>query len=700
MAKHIGILSAIMSLNAQAFEKALARQAKSVDKFAADISRVGRTVTAIGVGMAAPLVLSVRTFMKQGDELAKAAKRIGITTEAMAGLKHAAELGGASVDSVTVGIGRLSRNLYDAERGLTTATDAFGALGINFKELKGLSPDEQFIRVGAAVGSLSDESQKLALSLVLMGRGAAELIPLFNEGAGAMRKQMRAGSELLGLNQKQSEMAEELEDDFTRLTTAAVGLQMQIGAALAPAMIKLTEAMTKATIALRDYVSANPQAVTAWAQSTVAVLSFGAALMAVGLTTKLIATSMVGLRVAALATAKAFTWLKGSTLAAGMVTGAAVAGVWLLTRHYVDLDKAVKGLNDTYANADTTNLNAVKNRLNEIRITLQNLQAEANDPAFTDPAWYDLSAQLAAPERARNIEAAATALEKERASLEALLPNLKAVAETTAKGGMAADMLNDNIAKVVTKLEAESRALSMTKAGLQEFALAEAGAGEETIAFAESLREKNRLMSESGDATKSIADKVRDYTESLQMEIDTWGMASREAEHYRLATDLVNAEQKLSSIVIDETTQAYYEQSKATVEAARAALRMARAQEDSLDILERRRREEDALNASLDSEMQKQTALRNYRAGEVLSGVNARNIESYNRLRSTGSIAESVAPAMRTKPWAETTGGATGVANDKQNRIGTAQVDGIKAGLTEAKKQTGLLRLIADMGIF
>src|SRR5690554_4416022 len=94
-------------------------------------------ITAAGAGLFA----LAQNTANAGDQIQKMALRTGFSTEALSEYKHAADLSGTSIESLENGVKRMQRSIYDAERGLSTATEALGAMGLSVDDLAGKSPE-------------------------------------------------------------------------------------------------------------------------------------------------------------------------------------------------------------------------------------------------------------------------------------------------------------------------------------------------------------------------------------------------------------------------------------------------------------------------------------------------------------------------------------------------------------------------------
>ena len=113
-----------------------------------------------GVGLAAGTAFSgaAKYFSSYGDQVAKMAKRTGLSVEALSQLRYVASQTGTEFESLEMGFRRMQRSIYDAGRGLSTAKDALTDLGLRFEDLNGLTPEDQFKKIGwrAAMASTMD----------------------------------------------------------------------------------------------------------------------------------------------------------------------------------------------------------------------------------------------------------------------------------------------------------------------------------------------------------------------------------------------------------------------------------------------------------------------------------------------------------------------------------------------------------------
>ena len=100
--------------------KGLKRASARLKAFGASVRMMGLKMMAFGGAVAAGLALATKSFAAQGDVLDKMSKRTGVSVEALSELTYAASQSGTAIEGLEKGLGRMQRNILDAERGLST----------------------------------------------------------------------------------------------------------------------------------------------------------------------------------------------------------------------------------------------------------------------------------------------------------------------------------------------------------------------------------------------------------------------------------------------------------------------------------------------------------------------------------------------------------------------------------------------------
>jgi hypothetical protein len=126
----------------------------------------------------------IRSVVKFGAELDHLKDQTGISVRELILLRQAFEDGGVSAESVGKTVSRMQAAISEGSRGIKTYTDAFGMLGVNVKDLEGMTVSQQFGAVAKAIANSGNAADKTNASLKIFGRSGAELAAVFNNFSG------------------------------------------------------------------------------------------------------------------------------------------------------------------------------------------------------------------------------------------------------------------------------------------------------------------------------------------------------------------------------------------------------------------------------------------------------------------------------------------------------------------------------------
>ena len=114
-------------------------------------------------------------------EIGHFAERTGLAVETVAGLQIEAQRLGLGLETIQTGLIRVERAQALALEGHKQQAQAFHDIGLSYKELETLSPEELLNRVSGAIQQQTDQATKMNAVIALLGRGGAGLIPIFDE---------------------------------------------------------------------------------------------------------------------------------------------------------------------------------------------------------------------------------------------------------------------------------------------------------------------------------------------------------------------------------------------------------------------------------------------------------------------------------------------------------------------------------------
>ena len=226
-----------VSAKASGLRRGLASARRRATAFAkstaATFSKLGLGLSAAFTVATALIINSINKTANQIDELAKSAGALGIVVGELQALNFAAGLAGLSASEMAKVMQKLQKSIFDAEKGLSTAKDAFAALGLNVKELKKLNPEDQFLAVADALAKVKDQSTLTGVSMDLLGRGGAKAINLVKGDIRGLVKEFKEYD--LALTKSQATAVETFNDAKARFAAFGQGFREQVTANVAPA---------------------------------------------------------------------------------------------------------------------------------------------------------------------------------------------------------------------------------------------------------------------------------------------------------------------------------------------------------------------------------------------------------------------------------------------------------------------------------
>lgn len=235
----------------------VSKTAKSLGKLSGMFGGIGGALTA------GSLAYGIKQSIDRIDALNESAKTLGTTTESLSRLGFVASQAESSQESLIRGLGRVSRSTDDAARGVKEMADLYSSLGLNAKELSRLSPDEQFLKIGAAIGGLDNKTAQLVATNRIFGRGVGDLVNVFRLSREELAK-LTAEADKFGvtISSESAKKIDEARDAMTKLAAAWGGLKNELTIGAAPGLT--TAANTASTgISLFNRISRHMERVNA-----------------------------------------------------------------------------------------------------------------------------------------------------------------------------------------------------------------------------------------------------------------------------------------------------------------------------------------------------------------------------------------------------------------------------------------------------
>ena len=201
----------------------------------------------IGKAFAGGLIIhEVRSLLEFGERLDLAAKKAGLTGEAMTQLAYVAKQSQIDIDALSLGLKKMEVAVSKARAEGIQFGDAFHALGITLKDLKGLSPDQVFELIAQRLSELKSESDRSRAAVEIFGRAGADLIPIMLKGAGGIQA-MREEAVKLGLSfsSEQLDKLSKTSESVRKLTESFKALALTLLAGVGPGLTDFFDTLTR-----------------------------------------------------------------------------------------------------------------------------------------------------------------------------------------------------------------------------------------------------------------------------------------------------------------------------------------------------------------------------------------------------------------------------------------------------------------------
>jgi len=191
------------------------------------------------------LGLLIRNSLQSIDKLGKLSRQVFISTERLGAFRLSAELGGTSLEAFAKGVRTMAVGINDwLVKGTGIAQDAFKQLGITQEELRATNGDlfAQFEIVADALRNMKDGTDKTAAAYKLFGGRNIELLTAIENGTMGMEEQFKMAKRLgLVMSKDVVGTVEQANDSMAMLKLGLVGLTQQFSAALAPAILRVSD---------------------------------------------------------------------------------------------------------------------------------------------------------------------------------------------------------------------------------------------------------------------------------------------------------------------------------------------------------------------------------------------------------------------------------------------------------------------------
>lgn len=226
-----------LTARTEKFEKGMKKGQKSLTGFEKAAKSTQKTMqlmkTAfVGLGTflaGSAIVRDLRKIAETIDELGKTSQRLGLTTEALAGLRHAANQTGVETNTLDMALQRMVRRVAQAASGTGEAQEALERLGISARKLTELEADQQFAAIADAMKNVKGQSEKVAIAFKLFDSEGVKLVNTLDLGSkGLTAMQIEAEKLGLAVSGEEAERMAKFNDELDRLSKLIGGFKQNL----------------------------------------------------------------------------------------------------------------------------------------------------------------------------------------------------------------------------------------------------------------------------------------------------------------------------------------------------------------------------------------------------------------------------------------------------------------------------------------
>lgn len=212
--------------------KRLSSLNKSIGASVTKIAKIGAAFATAGVAAGVALT---KASMVSVDALAKTSDRLGIATESLAGLQHAASLAGVENRTLEKSLQNLAVGVSDAADGTGVAKDAFLELGLSAAILEQLPLDQQMLQVADAMQGVKNQADKVRIATDLFGARGVAVLNMIGSGSENLTKMAEEADHLgIAISRVDAAKIEMANDAVTKAKGVFTGLGNQLATAFSP----------------------------------------------------------------------------------------------------------------------------------------------------------------------------------------------------------------------------------------------------------------------------------------------------------------------------------------------------------------------------------------------------------------------------------------------------------------------------------
>jgi len=186
--------------------------------------------------------------VKMADDLMVQSQVTGLSTDALQEYAYMAELVDTDVSTITGSLTKMVKSMDSAKSGTGATAEAYQKLGVAVTNADGSLRDQNdvFAEVISALGNMTNETERDALSMQIFGKSARELNPLIEAGADNIEEFRQQAHEMgYVLDEETLGSLGNVDDNMQMLKNSFESAKRQIATGLLPIVLDITNAFVE-----------------------------------------------------------------------------------------------------------------------------------------------------------------------------------------------------------------------------------------------------------------------------------------------------------------------------------------------------------------------------------------------------------------------------------------------------------------------
>jgi hypothetical protein len=247
--KVISNLHTRVTASSEAFEAAMTRANKSLDRFVRknrdtiqELKRVGQAAAAAAALVSAAMVKMTVNGLRNVDALAKQADTLGLTTDQLLAYQRMASRAGIEPEKFSKNLERMIVNLSKSGSQSGQVAQSLAKLGLKLEDVQSLGTDATLKLLAERMTGVASETEKVRIAYDLFGKEGIRMLRILKDGADGLAKAEARARELgLTISRFDAAKVEVANDAFNDVRLVIDALQNKLAVQFAPLLTGISE---------------------------------------------------------------------------------------------------------------------------------------------------------------------------------------------------------------------------------------------------------------------------------------------------------------------------------------------------------------------------------------------------------------------------------------------------------------------------